>query len=204
MSKTPGKRLHCDITPTKPVERIQKQKTYISPDPGNKMADTKQPVNKKVPWDMGRELSVEIHSEIESKFADISDRESILIRNIVDKLEARMNESFDYLCAELNDMASELNKAKQDVKHADSENQILKQDLLKCKRDIEKMEDVQIKAEIYSRRSNLRISGPGLSKHKHNIGNTEHRLRSWFRYVLNSLGCRHIVPTETSVFLLHQ
>ncbi len=199
MSETPGKRPYSNITPTKPEERIQRRKTHISPQISPEMADfsPEQPVNKiAAPWktNRGRKISVDIHGEIQDKFADLSDRESILIRHIVDALETRMNDSFDYLHGELSDMVAKVRKAEEKASEIDIENAALKLQVDKCEKQIITLERNQVQAEIYSRRSNVQISGNGISRYR--MGENEFRLRSWFMHVLHSLGCRHEVPIE--------
>ena len=202
MSKGSKKRKGSELTPPKTNPASNRRKLSIDIDLNSvKMAANtpeipEQPDNKPLPWktNWARTMAIEIIDNLKLTETNIPDREQTLIRVMLDTIEDRVNTSLEFMHQTVQTLTSELSKVKKDIQTLETENITLKQEIQKCNKNMEEMEDAQVKAELYSRRSNLQITGPGISKNE--IGYTQNKLRQWFRYVLNTLGCKHEVPIE--------
>jgi hypothetical protein len=203
MSKGSRKRKGSEVTPTKTDSESTRRRIHSSENSPNKMAaNTPVLSGKQVPWktnndlDMSKELSLELIEEIKVWHPEMTVSEEGLVRIAMKVFEKHMNKSFEFLHENFLELASDFRTNKTKLDEVIVENESLKHTISKYKQQIDKLENDRVQAELYSRRSNLQISGRGLSRLKHRLGHDDFRLRSWFRHVLNSLGCRHEVPIE--------
>ena len=198
MSNRSKKRKGSQITPPKSNPASSRRKLSENTNSPDKMAASPRlhDQNKTVPWkeNQSRTIAIEVIETLKGNNSNLSEQDESLIRVLLNAMEERVNASLEFMNQTVETLNAQLTKAKQDIYEVEIENQTLKQDMDTCKREMEKMDNTQLEAETYSRLNNLQISGPGVTKEK--VGYNSDRLRSWFRYVLNSLGCKHVVPIE--------